>query len=103
MRIMIKVDISNIWGEISLPDLLGLEKEIFDAHNMLTDGSGAGGDYLGWLKLPVREPTDEIIRIRSAAERIRAAPGLPLNCCKAPTTTLAKVGAIPKSLLQAIL
>ena len=28
---MIKVDISNIWGEVSLPDLLGLEKEIFDA------------------------------------------------------------------------
>ena len=69
---MIKVDISNIWGEVSLPDLLSLEKEVFDAHNMLTDGSGQGGEYLGWLKLPVREPTEEIIRIRSAAERIRA-------------------------------
>ena len=68
--IMIKVDISNIWGEISLPDLLGLEKEIFDAHNMLTDGSGAGSDYLGWLNLPVRTPTEEMSRILSAAERI---------------------------------
>lgn len=67
---MIKVDISNIWGEISLPDLLGLEKEIFDAHNMLTDGSGAGSDYLGWLNLPVRTPTEEMSRILSAAERI---------------------------------
>jgi hypothetical protein len=27
-----EVDISNIWGEISLPDLLGLEKAVFDAH-----------------------------------------------------------------------
>ena len=68
---MIKVDISNIWGEVSLPDLLSLEKEVFDAHNLLTEGSGAGSDYLGWLNLPVREPTDEIIRIRSAAQRIR--------------------------------
>ena len=68
---MIKVDISNIWGEISLPDLLGLEKEIFDAHNMLTDGTGAGSDYLGWLDLPVRKSTEEMTRILSAAERIR--------------------------------
>ena len=68
---MIKVDISNIWGEVSLPDLLGLEKEIFDSHNMLTDGSGAGNDYLGWLDLPVRNPTEEMTRILAAAERIR--------------------------------
>ena len=68
---MIKVDISNIWGEISLPDLLGLEKEIFAAHMALTDGSGEGSDYLGWLNLPVAEPTDEMRRIQAAANRIR--------------------------------
>ena len=32
---MMEVDISNIWGEISLPDLLGLEKAVFDAHRMV--------------------------------------------------------------------
>ena len=69
---MIKVDISNIWGEVSLPDLLSLEKEIFDAHNMLTEKTGAGSEYTGWLDLPVREATDEMLRIRSAAERIRS-------------------------------
>ena len=69
---MIKVDISNIWGEISLPDLLSLEKEVFDAHMLLTEGNGPGSEHLGWLDLPVREPSDEIIRIRAAAERIRA-------------------------------
>ena len=68
---MIKVDISNIWGEVSLPDLLSLEKDVFDAHNALTEGSGAGSDCRGWLNLPVRTPTDEIIRIRTAAEQIR--------------------------------
>ncbi len=29
---MIQVDISNIWGDISLRDLLGLEQAIFQAH-----------------------------------------------------------------------
>ena len=69
---MIQVDISNIWGEVSLPDLLSLEKEIFDAHNLLTEGTGAGSEYLGWLDLPLRTPTDEIIRIQNAAEQIRS-------------------------------
>ena len=40
---MINVDISNIWGELSLPDLLNAEKEVFDAHMKLTEGSGEGG------------------------------------------------------------
>jgi len=68
---MIKVDISNIWGEVSLPDLLSLEKDVFDAHNLLTEGGGAGSDYRGWLELPLRQESDEIIRIRAAAEQIR--------------------------------
>ena len=68
---MIKVDISNVWGDISLPDLLAVEKEVFAAHQTLTERTGPGNDFLGWLDLPVEEPTDEIIRIRAAAERIR--------------------------------
>ena len=68
---MIKVDISNVWGEISLPDLLAMEKEVFAAHQTLTDRTGAGNDYLGWLDLPTMEETDEMRRIRLAAERIR--------------------------------
>ena len=68
---MIKVDISNIWGGVSLPDLLAVEKEVFDAHMTLTEGTGEGSDFLGWLDLPVAEPTDEMIRIQTAADRIR--------------------------------
>ena len=68
---MIKVDISNVWGEISLPDLLAVEKEVAAAHNTLTEHTGAGNDFLGWLDLPVAEPTDEMIRIQAAADRIR--------------------------------
>ncbi len=68
---MIKVDISNVWGQLSLPDLLATEKEVFAAHKTLAEGSGEGNDFLGWLNLPVTEETDEIRRIRAAAQRIR--------------------------------
>ena len=68
---MIKVDISNVWGEISLPDLLAAEKEVFDAHMTLTEKTGDGNDFLGWLDLPTAEETDEIRRIRAAAKKIR--------------------------------
>ncbi len=69
---MIKVDISDVWGQIALPDLLSIEKEVSAAHMTLTEGSGAGNDFLGWLDLPVREPTGEITRIQKAAEKIRS-------------------------------
>ena len=68
---MIKVDISNVWGQLSLPELLASEKEIFAAHKTLTEGTGEGNDFLGWLNLPVEAETEEIARIRAAAKRIR--------------------------------
>ena len=68
---MIKVDISNVWGQQSLPDLLALEKEVADAHSALMEGTRPGNDFLGWLNLPVREATQEITRIQKAAEKIR--------------------------------
>ena len=68
---MITVDISNIWGELSLPELLQAEKAVFDAHMMLTDKNGRGSDFLGWLDLPVETETEEIARIRAAAKTIR--------------------------------
>ena len=69
---MIKVDISNVWGQVSLPDLLAMEKEVFAAHMTLTEGNGPGNDFLGWLDLPAAEPTEEMQRIAAAAKKIRA-------------------------------
>ena len=69
---MINVDISNIWGQLSLPDLLAMEKDVAAAHEMLHQRSGAGSAFLGWLDLPVREETEELLRIRKAAEKIRS-------------------------------
>ena len=39
---MIKVDISNVWGQLALPDLLALEKEVSSAHKTLMEGTGEG-------------------------------------------------------------
>ncbi len=69
---MIKVDISNVWGQLSLPDLLAVEQEVAAAHNTLALGTGAGNDFLDWMNLPVAEPTEEIKRILAAAKQIRA-------------------------------
>ena len=69
---MIKVDISNVWGDLALPDMLAAEQEVFAAHKTLTEGTGAGNDFLGWLNLPTFEETEELRRIRRTAERIRA-------------------------------
>ena len=68
---MISVDISNIWGEVSLPGLLAIESEVAAAHEMLMEGTGAGNTFREWLNLPSREPNPEIFRILLAAERIR--------------------------------
>ena len=68
---MISVDISNVWGELSLPELLEIKREVSAAHMTLTDGSGEGNDYLGWLDLPMDSPTAEVTRIQKAAQRIR--------------------------------
>ena len=68
---MIHVDISNIWGELSLRDLLSIEAELSAAHIKLTDRNGPGSDYLGWMDLPDRGPTAELMRILAAGHRIR--------------------------------
>ena len=69
---MINVDISNVWGQIELADLLAMEQEVAAAHAALINATGPGSEYLGWLELPVREPTGEISRILKAAQTIRS-------------------------------
>lgn len=68
---MINLDLSNVWGELSLPDLLAAEQEVSSAHQTLASGKGEGGDFTGWLDLPTVDETEEVQRIRTAAQRIR--------------------------------
>lgn len=68
---MIQVDISNVWGQLTLSDLLRMEKETTEAYTALMGRSGAGKESLDWLELPVRQPTKELQRIHAAAQKIR--------------------------------
>ena len=68
---MITVDISNIWGSASLPDLLNLEAEIAAAHAALAGDTGEGSGSRGWMDLPEAESLEAICPILEAAERIR--------------------------------
>ncbi len=69
---MIGVDISNIWGEVALPDLLAIESEVAAAYETLMEGTGAGREYRQWMDLPDGESAAEMLRIQLAAEKIRA-------------------------------
>jgi len=68
---LIKVDISNIWGALSLADLLGMEKEAAAAFEKLQEGGGAGSESRDWLDLPVRKADKELTRLLKTAEKIR--------------------------------
>lgn len=68
---MISVDISNIWGAVSLPDLLAIESEVAAAHEMLMEGTACESECRDWMDLRARERNPELFRILLAAERIR--------------------------------
>ena len=48
-----------------------MRSEVFAAHKMLTEGTGLGSDFLGWLDLPVNYDKDEFRRIKESAEKIK--------------------------------
>lgn len=65
---MIHVEISNIWGQLSLPQLLSVETELSAAHMELCNTENA---HTPWLTLPDRVPTAEHMRILAASQQIR--------------------------------
>ena len=68
---MIQVDISNIWGAASLPDLLALEAEVSRAHRALSTDSETGENVLRRMYEGAAVSAGELGRIRAAAELIR--------------------------------
>lgn len=67
---MINVDISNVWTCVTLPELLGGEKELFDAHNLLRNHKPEGPDFHGWLGLPDAVHARLIHSVRRVTEKI---------------------------------
>lgn len=63
---MIEVDISNIWGQVTLPDLLSMEAEVAAAYEALPESDGEQVPV--WMAVSSQERS----RIRAAAEKIRS-------------------------------
>ena len=77
---MINVDISNLWTCISLPELLGSEQDIFNAHNILRDNQPDGPDFHSWLGLPDSVTGRLVHSIRRVADQIRSDSGILVVC-----------------------
>lgn len=77
---MINVDISNLWTCVTLPELLGSEQEIFDAHNRLRSGEPDGPDFMAWLGQPDSVTGRLIHSIRRRADQIKDTSGVLVVC-----------------------
>lgn len=67
----IDLDKKFLSGYVTEKELETYENEAKKAHKVLFDRSGAGNDFTGWVYQPITPDTDEISRIKAAAERIR--------------------------------
>ena len=68
---MLKLNEKYLKGFVSEQELSSIQGEIVSAHKTLTERTGKGSDFLGWLDLPVNYDKDEFARIEKAAEKIR--------------------------------
>ena len=69
---MVCVDLSNMWQFIPLPYEAALTPRLRLAHEKLLRGTGAGGDFTGWVHLPEQYDREEFRRIQAAAKKIQS-------------------------------
>lgn len=67
----VKLNTKYLKDFISEQDYAAISDEVKAAHKMLTEGTGAGSDFLGWVDLPENYDKEEFARIQKAAEKIR--------------------------------
>ena len=66
---MVRVDLSG--AKDFTPDVSN-EEQALTAIRQLSDGTGAGSDFIGWVDLPVNYDKEEFSRIQKAAKKIQA-------------------------------
>lgn len=69
MSVRLKTD--YLKNFISDDEIKGMSHLLKAAHENLTNKTGLGNDFLGWLDLPVNYDKDEFERIKAAAKRIK--------------------------------
>ncbi len=68
----IQLDVQHLSGFIDRDEYAAIAPQVGAAHELLHSGKGLGGDFLGWLDLPVDYDRNEFARIRDAAAKIRS-------------------------------
>lgn len=67
----IKLDYSKALSFFGEHEITYMQGAVETAHKQLHEQTGAGGDFLGWIDLPVDYDRDEFSRIQKAAEKIK--------------------------------
>lgn len=68
----IKLDYSKTLNFVSREEIEAMEQQVLAAHKTLTEKTGEGNDYLGWLNLPFDYDEEEFARIKMSAEKIKS-------------------------------
>ena len=68
----IKLDYSKTLNFVSREEIEAMEQQVLAAHKTLTEKTGEGSDYLGWLNLPFDYDKEEFARIKMSAEKIKS-------------------------------
>ena len=68
---MINVDVTRTKKIVSENDLNEMIPKLSVAHDILVNGTGAGSDFLGWLRLPEEIDMEELARVKKCAEKIK--------------------------------
>ena len=69
---MIKLNIDKIFDFVSKDEVYSLEAKVRECDDMLSNKSGKGSDFLGWIKLPSEIDNNEISRIEACAKKLAA-------------------------------
>ena len=69
---MLHLDLSNVTPFLPAGWRTREEKGLEKAHGHVVNGTGAGSDFLGWVRLPADYDKAEFARIQKAAEKIRS-------------------------------
>ncbi len=69
---MLRFDYSKAEAFISNEEINAMKDAVEIAAKALTDGTGLGNDFLGWVNLPKNYDKDEFARIKSASDKIKS-------------------------------
>ncbi len=68
----ISLDYSKVKGFVADEEIKSMEERVASAHKTLTEATGEGNDFLGWLSLPFDYDKEEFARIKKSAEKIKS-------------------------------